>query len=168
MPGFPLFTHIKPVELLEKYGLKPEGMTDVVLTHAHHDHSDGLRYYPQARLFIHPAEWSRLKLSRPGELVPVEDECLIAPGVRMKVIGGHSRGSAVVLVDGGEKTWLLCGDECYDRENLSKQIPTGASCCQEKSRRFIEEYGRGIYEPIIFHDLNLISSIGSRVLLEVE
>ena len=48
MPGFPLFAFRKPVDVLERYGVKRHEITDVLITHAHHDHIDGLHYYPQA------------------------------------------------------------------------------------------------------------------------
>jgi len=166
MPGFTLFTHLRPVDLLKTYGLEPGDITDVAITHAHHDHSDCLRYYPQARLIAHPAELKKLKQDHTGEIIPVETEHEIVPGVKIKHIGGHSAGSCVVLMDQGSRKLVLCGDECYTPENLRDGIPTGCSCCSEKSRWFVEEYGKNLYEPIIFHDPAILAEIGFRVLAE--
>ena len=41
MPGFPLFEHTSPVNILREYGLTPNDITDVILTHSHGDHIGG-------------------------------------------------------------------------------------------------------------------------------
>lgn len=38
MPGFDMRDFIGPVKAFEKTGIKPEDITDVIITHAHHDH----------------------------------------------------------------------------------------------------------------------------------
>ena len=52
MPGFELFEFKKPVEALESYGVNRVDITDVIITHAHLDHMDAIRYYPNAEVEI--------------------------------------------------------------------------------------------------------------------
>src|SRR5689334_3798200 len=42
----------KPSETLPRVGLKPEDITDVIITHLHWDHADGADLFPNARIWI--------------------------------------------------------------------------------------------------------------------
>ena len=95
-----------------------------------------------------------------------DEDFEIIDNVCVKVIGGHSKGSSVVLVKSDEKEYVLCGDECYTKENLANKIPTGSSISPEKSRKFVEEYRKEKYIPIIFHDPDIVPEIGFKVLYE--
>ncbi len=166
MPGFPLYRFEKPVEVLERAGFARESITDVLLTHAHHDHIDGLRYYPQADVWLHraEAEAARDYLTNTEKLHLFEDSAAICENVKLQYIGGHCAGSGVVLLTLPQKIWVLCGDECYTRENLVRRQPTGSSFSPEKSRAFVEEYSGEAYHTVLFHDPELVGEIGSRVL----
>jgi NagD protein len=72
----------------------------------------------------------------------------------------------VVLVDCGKCTYVFCGDECYTKDNLLKRKVTGSSVCLENSRYFIEEYTKERYVPVLFHDPDVLSEIGFKVLYE--
>ena len=168
MPGFELFEFEMPVKVLEAYGVKRSEITDVIVTHSHHDHIDALYNYTQATVHLHEKE---VKLA--GRYITDEkqvltfEECRKIPDkVEIRHIGGHSAGSSVVLVAGGEYTYALCGDECYTKENLLKCKPTGSSVCLEKSKNFVEEYRKDKYIPVLFHDPDILSEIGHKVLYE--
>ena len=68
-------------------------------------------------------------------------------------MGGHSAGSCVVEFTIGEQKYVIVGDECYSRENLEQKIPTGSSCCPEKSMEFIEKYSGKEYIALLCHEL---------------
>ena len=53
------YTYRAPVEMLADYGLQPENITDVVITHAHFDHVAELQNYRHARLHIQKNEYAR-------------------------------------------------------------------------------------------------------------
>jgi glyoxylase-like metal-dependent hydrolase (beta-lactamase superfamily II) len=42
----------KPSETLRRVGLKPEDITDVIISHMHWDHVDGIDLFPNARIWI--------------------------------------------------------------------------------------------------------------------
>lgn len=163
MPGFHLYTFQKPVEVLEKYGVKRSEITHVVLSHAHHDHIDGVRHYDNATVYLQKQEWENAKSYLKDDFsVQLFDETLfLTSNIQIKKMGGHSEGSSIVILD--EKI-VLCGDECYTKENLKLGKPTGSSVCPQKSLEFIEEYRKEQYCPVLFHDPELVGEIGWRTL----
>lgn len=170
MPGFPLFTFEPPVKVLESYGVMREEITDVILTHSHHDHIDGVRHYPQALIHLHEAEWEKAQKYLPDrERVAFFTEGkTLSDRIGIRHIGGHSAGSSVVLIPYGDRTVVLCGDECYTKDNLRLALPTGSSISPERSQAFVEEYRKEHYIPILFHDPDLLPGIGAKVLFEVD
>ncbi len=168
MPGFELFEFELPVNVLETYGVKRTDITDVIITHSHHDHIDAISSYPQATVYIQKNELESAKnyLINAERISTFDEREKIDDIIEIKHIGGHSAGSSVVLIKCGEFTYVFCGDECYTRENLLKNIPTGCSCCLEKSKYFVNEYRKDKYIPILFHDPDIVSEIGAKVLYE--
>lgn len=169
MPGFELFEFQKPVEVLETYGIDRGEITDVIITHAHNDHMEAIRYYPQANIHLHKNDLKSGEryLSDATKLILLDDCGTITHGVEFRHVGGHTAGSGIVLIKLCDKALALCGDECYTRKNLILKIPTGSSCCPEKSRAFVEEYSKDCYLPILFHDPDLIEHLGYKTLMEL-
>jgi glyoxylase-like metal-dependent hydrolase (beta-lactamase superfamily II) len=48
---------VKPSEAVGKLGLKPEEVTDVILSHAHWDHAGGVDLFPKAQVWIQRDEY---------------------------------------------------------------------------------------------------------------
>ncbi len=170
MPGFPLYTFCSPVQVLEAAGINRSKITDIVLTHTHHDHADALRYYPGAKVYVQQSEAELAKnyMPEPKNLVCFAQQTEVAKGVTVRHIGGHSVGSCVVHITVGKQKIVLCGDECYTRENLTCQKPTGSSLDLEKSIRFVQEYSAFGPHAVLSHDLAVLDTIGSRVLFAEE
>jgi len=122
---------------LEKCAVKPEEVTDVILTHLHFDHvggSTGLgkdgkpglafphaTYYIQEENLTHahaPTERDRasflqetiLPLQQSGKLRAVQGNFAFAPGISAWVTHGHTPGHQLVKLTSGGKTVLFCGD----------------------------------------------------------
>ena len=55
--GFQMSVFKKPVEVLKEYGLKPCEITDVIITHSHHDHIEAIAYYTNATIHIQKDEY---------------------------------------------------------------------------------------------------------------
>jgi len=154
MPGLKTANFEGTVLALEKLGITSQDITDVVITHAHHDHIECVKYFNRAVIYIQKDEYEKGEKHIPGNF-PVqlfEEECWIADGVRCVKMGGHTKGSCVVEVRCEEKNYVLCGDECYTFYNLKNKIPTAKSFCKEKSTEFIEHYGSGEYFCLLCHD----------------
>src|ERR1043165_292032 len=55
--GNSLTDFIKPSELLTQVDLKPEQITDVIITHMHWDHADGMDLFPNAKVWVQKDEY---------------------------------------------------------------------------------------------------------------
>src|SRR5882724_9915974 len=49
---------LKPSDAVARAGVKPEEITDVIITHMHWDHADGMDLFPNARIWIQKDEYS--------------------------------------------------------------------------------------------------------------
>ena len=162
MPGFPLYEFCSPVKILEEYGVNRDEITDIILTHAHHDHTDGTHYYKNANVYIQSQEAKMADNYIPNKdkLHIFENEVCVGTNITARCIGGHSVGSCVVEIKTDKTVYALCGDECYLPKNIEQKIPTASSYDKQKSKKFIEEYSKAKYTPILFHDKDVVGRIG--------
>lgn len=57
MPGFEMTDFIGPVKALGNLNIKPEDITDVIITHSHHDHIECVNEYKNAKIYIQRDEY---------------------------------------------------------------------------------------------------------------
>jgi glyoxylase-like metal-dependent hydrolase (beta-lactamase superfamily II) len=152
--GFDMSIYCEPKEVLKQYGITPEEIGDIVITHYHHDHIEAVKDYPNAVIHIQKAEYEKAKkyILDTQRVEVFEEEKTLASDLVIKRIGGHTKGSCIVLCKCKNQRYVFCGDECYIKECFEKQIPTGSSYNLEVSKRFIVDYGNGEYERLLFHD----------------
>ncbi|HEV7196420.1 MAG TPA: MBL fold metallo-hydrolase [Pedococcus sp.] len=130
------------VTRVERLGLDPRDVHDVVLTHFDADHTGGLADFPWARVHLTAAE-NLASLYPKGpvergrylpshrehepiivEHTPAQGEAWrgfpgakeltdIAPGIVLINLPGHSRGHAAIAVDAGDRWILHVGDSFY-------------------------------------------------------
>lgn len=155
MPGFVMRDFIGPIKALEKLNVKPADITDVIITHSHHDHIECVKYFKNAVIYIQRDEYESGKnyFAEGMNIKLFNDESEICPNIKAVKVGGHSKGSCIVEITEGNNKYIIAGDECYLRECIENKIPTGSSYCPEKSRVFIEKYGNGNYTVLLCHDL---------------
>ncbi|MBQ9976032.1 MAG: MBL fold metallo-hydrolase [Clostridia bacterium] len=163
MPGFPLFEHKSPVEVLEEY-VSRESITDVIITHAHHDHIEAVKYYKSADVYLHRDSVKHAEPYNIEKLRIFDGSFTLCEGVEVIEIGGHSFGSCIVRLD----SLVLCGDECYSEKNLTDLIMTGSSVNRENSLAFLTEYRKPCYSPILFHSPSVVGFVGHRILFETD
>lgn len=156
MPGFEMEHFIGPVAALEREGYRAEEITDVIITHAHHDHMEAIGRFPQANVYLHRAEHRdalRRGLIPKGTRLVLFDSVLeLEDGLRAVHVGGHSPGSCVVEAAADGKVYAVCGDECYSMQNIQKKIPTPSTCSPQNSRYFIDRYASNDYVCLLSHD----------------
>ena len=111
MQGAPLFA------ALGSLGVDANDVKDVILTHLHFDHAEGLAAWPQRRVLVH-----RLETEAPyaqvvaGQLGTVTLEVLegeegeIEPGLRWLRTPGHSDGLITLFVDTDEGLVAIASD----------------------------------------------------------
>lgn len=152
--GFIMSICKKPTELLREYGLSPQDITDVVITHAHHDHIASVGDYTNAVIHIQREEYDFGKKYIPDNLQVslFDDEEQLTDDVFVRKIGGHSIGSSIVIAD----RYVFCGDECYYEKNLTEKIMSGSIYCLENHRAFMKEYSKDRYTPLMFHDPEIL------------
>jgi glyoxylase-like metal-dependent hydrolase (beta-lactamase superfamily II) len=137
----------KPSETLKRVGLKPEDITDVVISHMHWDHADGMDLFPNARIWIQKEEleyyageaWQSkdthggideedvltlVKLNTQGRVGMVNGDAQeIIPGVTCYTGGKHTYQSQYVGVQTTAGTVVLASDNMYLYENLERHAP---------------------------------------------
>ena len=159
MKGYDVKHHISPAEALRRYGVAPEEVTDLVLTHAHNDHAAATHYFTNATVHIARAELERAHqkgfLPEGFKISPYRTSRRIK-GVVARVWGGHSEGSSIVMLSHRGKEYVIAGDECYSKQCLVEQRPTGSSYNKERSRAFVEIFGRGAYTVLLSHDPDIL------------
>jgi glyoxylase-like metal-dependent hydrolase (beta-lactamase superfamily II) len=142
---------IKPSDTLKPLGLKPEDITDVIITHMHWDHSDGMDLFPRARIWIQKDElqyyageaWQSkeahdgidpedvltlVKLNTQGRVGLVNGDAQeIIPGITCYTGGRHTYASQYLGVSTSAGTVVLASDNMYLYENLEKHVPIAAT-----------------------------------------
>ncbi len=123
---------------LARRNVQPADVRWVTFTHLHFDHAGGstcrengrLRpTFPRARHYIQRAEWEDATADLPelagsylredfeplegaGPVELVDGETQPVPGVRLKWVGGHTRGYQVISLESGSQTAVYLGDLC--------------------------------------------------------
>ena len=143
-----------PEEALKNYGLTPKDITDVIITHHHHDHIGCVSLFENAVIHIQEDEYTLGKnyIPKNFKINLFKNELIIENKIKILKIGGHSIGSCIVLID----NFVICGDECYVEKCLTDKIPTGVSVCHEKSMSFVNKYSDNKYTPLLLHDPDIL------------
>ena len=138
---------IKASEAIAKLGLSAADITDVVITHMHWDHADGMDLFPNAKIWIQKDEYSyytgaawqsggksggiepddvmtivKLNTQHKVNLVDGDDREII-DGVRVYTGGRHTFASQYVGVRMANGTAVIASDNMYLYENLEKHAP---------------------------------------------
>jgi len=142
---------VKPSEAIERLGVKAADITDVIITHMHWDHADGLDLFPKARIWLQKDElqyyageaWqartthggidpedvlAAVKLNTQGRVGLVNGDAQeIIPGITCYTGGRHTYASQFVGVLTAAGTVVLASDNMYLYENLEKHVPIAAT-----------------------------------------
>ena len=139
--------------MLKSEGVAPEEITDVIITHAHHDHIGCVGCQKNARVFIQRDEYESGKnyIRNTAEVILFDDGVTVCDGVRTVKIGGHSKGSSRVEAEQDGEIYVIAGDECYSSYNLEHKIPTATSGNRKNSEEFIKTYTSPKYKVLLIH-----------------
>ena len=140
---FPMNDFLRPDEAVKLAGVKPEEITDVVISHAHWDHLDGIDLFPKATVWIQKEEfryytgeaWQAggqhggidaedvkelVRLNTEGRLRLVDgDNVEIFPGIRAYTGARHTYASQYLRIE-GRPSFVLASDNCYLYRNLAE------------------------------------------------
>ena len=168
------------IERLEKRGLKPKDVTDVLLTHSHHDHSVNWTLFRHARIVIGNTElnwslnepWSETpvpelymrELNRWPTLARALDGEQVLPAVFAHVAPGHTPGCLVFVAHDKTRDFIFTGDAAKNRaELMSRTADMTASADQTaQSMAMIWEFWRRRPGNILVpgHDLPMTQKDG--------
>src|SRR5215471_14159011 len=169
----------KPSDAVRRAGVTPEEITDVIVTHMHWDHADGMDLFPNAKIWLQKDEleyyagsaWqsrrthggidpddvmAAVKLNLQGKVGLVDgDGKEILPGITVYTGGKHTYASQFVGVQTAAGTIVLASDNMYLWENLEKHVPIAATLDAASNLRAqdrMRELGGGAPHIIPGHD----------------
>jgi glyoxylase-like metal-dependent hydrolase (beta-lactamase superfamily II) len=137
---------IRPDEAVARAGVKPEDITDVIITHLHWDHAGSVDLFPKAQVWLQRDEYTyytgdawqaggkhggieladlttMLRVNTEGRLHLVDGDKEIMPGIGVRIGGRHTWASQYVIVAGRAGKIVLASDNMYLYENLDKHLP---------------------------------------------
>jgi glyoxylase-like metal-dependent hydrolase (beta-lactamase superfamily II) len=136
-----------PADAVAAAGVKPEEITDIIISHAHWDHVGGADLFPRATVWIQRDEYTYylgeawharnthggidprdmaalLEINTEGRLRFVDgDDQEILPGIRCYTGGRHTHASQYVSAQTAGGTAVLTSDNMYLYENMEKHAP---------------------------------------------
>jgi glyoxylase-like metal-dependent hydrolase (beta-lactamase superfamily II) len=151
--------YVKPSESLRRAGLAPDDITDVIISHMHWDHADGMDLFPKARIWIQKDEleyyagsaWQSrrthggidpddvlavVKLNVQGRVGLVNGDAQeVLPGITCYTGGKHTYASQFVAVNTAGGVVVLASDNMYLYENLEKHVPIAATLDADSNLR---------------------------------
>jgi glyoxylase-like metal-dependent hydrolase (beta-lactamase superfamily II) len=140
---------VRPSEAIDRVGVRPADVTDIIISHIHWDHVDGADLFPRARVWLQRAEYEHYvgadgsprargidtvdaqmlaRLRRAGRigLIPGDSQVVI-PGITAYTGGRHTYASEYIAVQTSHGTVVLASDNVYMYENLTKHVPIAAT-----------------------------------------
>lgn len=148
----------RPSAALQRAGLKPEDITDVIISHIHWDHADGFDLFPKAKIWIQKDEleyyageaWqghqrtaadpedivALVKANTEGKVGLVNGDAQeIIPGITCYIGGKHTYQSQYVTVNTAAGMVVLASDNVYLNENLERHVPIAATLDAQSNLR---------------------------------
>lgn len=140
-------TILRPVDAaLRSVGCEPSVVRDVVITHLHYDHAGNLDLFPQARFHLQDREMAfatgrymcagcvrgafdvedvvgMVRAVYAGRVDFHDGDAVIAPGVSVHRVGGHTDGLQMVRVETARGPVVLASDAAHYYANLQRQEP---------------------------------------------
>ncbi|MBI1797080.1 MAG: N-acyl homoserine lactonase family protein [Candidatus Eisenbacteria bacterium] len=136
---------VPPSEALQRFGIAPDSITDIIISHVHWDHLDGADLFPNARIWIQREEYGYYvrddgtpthgaidsldaamlaQMMKAGRVKLVDGDAQeIVPGITAYTGGKHTFASEYLTVRLAKGTAVLASDNCYLYENLERHAP---------------------------------------------
>ncbi|HMA22374.1 MAG TPA: N-acyl homoserine lactonase family protein [Gemmatimonadaceae bacterium] len=134
-----------PSDAVSRLGVQPDDVTDVIISHVHWDHLDGVDLFPKARVWIQREEFEHhldsagtvkdraidagdakvlAEIARQGRLMLIDGDAKeILPGITVYTGGKHTYASQYASVRSSAGTVVVASDNAYLYENLARHVP---------------------------------------------
>ena len=146
--------YVSPDVALREAGVEASAVTDVIISHAHNDHMDGINLFPNAMIWIQKGEYEYYSKDawQPGgttrgmnpdnviDLVRKNiqghvrlidgDNVEILPGITVYTGARHTFASQYIRV-AGNPPYVLASDNCFLYENLKSRRASGSHFAPE-------------------------------------
>lgn len=144
--------------VLNNNGYNTEAITDVIMTHLHHDHAGGIVSYndlgqeyltfPNATYHIQEKEWNMAKdpdilnqaaydyarnlrlLELKGNINLLSGDKEIFPGIRVELVGGHTEGMQIIIINTDDAKYIYAGDIIPSKLYLKVPITSAYDVCR--------------------------------------
>ena len=135
---------VSPADAVRRFGIAPDSITDVIVSHVHWDHLDGADLFRRATVWIQREEYEYyvgpggaplhgaidsvdaemlFKLHEAGRVKLVDGDAQeILPGVTAYTGGKHTYASQYVGVRTAKGTVVVASDNAYLYENLDRHL----------------------------------------------
>jgi glyoxylase-like metal-dependent hydrolase (beta-lactamase superfamily II) len=136
---------VQPSDAVKSAGVRPEDVTDIIVSHIHWDHADGIDLFPNARVWIQKEEYEHYVapdgtardraidpddakmlsvLKARGRVNLIDgDSTEIIPGITVFTGGKHTFASQFATVQSAAGTIVIASDNAYLYENLEQHRP---------------------------------------------
>ena len=136
---------------LRKFGLTPDDIGHVFITHLHFDHVDDVLQYRNAKIYVGKKEWQGATGQSPSwghgpflhefsnnpqcrrRLVLVEDQEVL-PGIESFWIGGHTPGATAYRIKTAYGRAVITGDTISLLANFERNTPPGVFSSLDECR----------------------------------
>jgi glyoxylase-like metal-dependent hydrolase (beta-lactamase superfamily II) len=147
----------KPSDAVARAGVKPEDVTDIIVSHVHWDHLDGVDLFPKARVWIQREEFEHhldsagavkdrainaadakvlAELAKAGRVMLVDGDAKeIIPGIHVYTGGKHTFASQLATVNTASGTVVIASDNMYLYENMTRHVPIAQTLDRESNLR---------------------------------
>ncbi|HUV01681.1 MAG TPA: MBL fold metallo-hydrolase [Bacteroidales bacterium] len=139
--------YIRPDSALQRINVSPDEITDIIITHPHSDHIDGLNLFPAGTIWIQRNDytyfvgdgWQKdadhrglnkgdvlkiVQANLDGRVQFVDGDSIeIIPGIRVFIGSKHTFESQHLLVDTKAEKVLLASDDSWFYYNLDHELP---------------------------------------------
>lgn len=137
--------YVTPAAAVERgLGIKPDDVTDIVISHIHWDHADGVTLFPKATIWLQREEYTHhvgddgavldraidrdvaaafhaLRQGNRIKLIDGDDQEIL-PGIRVYTGGRHTFASQFAGVRTAGGTVVIASDNAYLYENLEQKL----------------------------------------------
>ncbi|TAL30343.1 MAG: MBL fold metallo-hydrolase [Spirochaetes bacterium] len=159
---FRLQNFTDPVALLAELDIRPEQITDIIITHGHFDHVLLVHKFTRARIHIQERDYNYMEANGdvpsfapavgymkkyPAMLDLLDGDASLGDDIELRLSGGHTFGSQVAVLFTRGKTYYFIGDESYLLEGLRQGKTNALYDSRARNEKIVREMAEKLTDP---------------------